>query len=96
MNYRFTDAAKIGLADAVDFYNSQRAGSGLEFAIDVGLGLARVIESPRTWPEIDPGFRRYRLHRFPFALVYRMVNSGLIEIISVHDLRSRPGSWRQS
>jgi hypothetical protein len=94
MNYRFTEGAKRDLADAAYFYDAQRAGLGLEFAIDVGLSLARVIESPTTWPEIDPGFRRYRLDRFPFALVYRIVGSRVIEIIAVFDLRSRPGSWR--
>ena len=96
MNYRFNEAAKLELADAAIYYDLQRPGLGIEFAVEIGLGLARVLEAPNSWPEIDPGYHRYRLDRFPFALVYRTAERRVIEIVSIFDQRRRPGSWRQN
>jgi hypothetical protein len=54
------------------------------------------MESPDRWPEVEPGLRRFRLDRFPYALVYRVVPPKIVEIIAVFDLRSEPGSWRRA
>jgi toxin ParE1/3/4 len=94
MNYRFSIEARVDLLAAADFYDTQQAGLGIEFAVDVGLALARVLEAPQRWPEIDAGIRRYRLDRFPYALIYRTLAPQTIDIIAVFDLRRRPGSWR--
>ena len=96
MKYIITEAAKADLAEAAEFYNSRRAGLGAEFALEAGLGLSKVLERPNSWPEIAPGFRKYRLDRFPYALVYRILSANQLEIVAIHDLRSRPGSWRQN
>ncbi|MGA2230799.1 MAG: type II toxin-antitoxin system RelE/ParE family toxin [Tepidisphaeraceae bacterium] len=94
MNYRFSPEARVDLLAAADFYETQQAGLGTEFAVDVGLGLARLLEAPRRWPEIELGIRRYRLDRFPYGLIYRIASARMVEIIAVFDLRRRPGSWR--
>ena len=96
MNYIITEAAKADLAEAAEFYNSRRAGLGAEFALEVGLGLSKVLERPSSWPEIAPGFHKYSLDRFPCALIYRILSPKHLEIVAVHDLRSRPDSWRQN
>jgi plasmid stabilization system protein ParE len=95
MNYRFSPEARIDLLAAADFYETRRAGLGTEFGVDVGLALARVLEAPRRWPEIEPGIRRYRLDRFPYAMIYRTASTQTLDIIAIFDLRRRPGSWRR-
>lgn len=94
MNYRFAPEARIDLLAAAEFYETQRKGLGAEFGVDVELALARVMEAPNRWPELEPGVRRFRLDRFPYALVYRVLSPESVEIIAVFDLRRRPGSWR--
>src|SRR5512146_3113116 len=95
MNYRFSPEARIDLLAAADFYESQRAGLGTEFAVDVGLALAHVLDAPQRWPEIEPGVRRFRLNRFPYGLIYRVLPPQTAEIIAVFDLRRRPGTWHR-
>lgn len=95
MNYRFGHEARVDLLVAAEFYDSKRPGLGSEFCVDFGLGLARVLEAPNRWPEIEIGFRSFRLNRFPYALIYRIINAQLLEIVAVFDLRRRPGSWRR-
>ncbi|MGD0769901.1 MAG: type II toxin-antitoxin system RelE/ParE family toxin [Tepidisphaeraceae bacterium] len=95
MNYRFSPEARIDLLAAADFYETRRAGLGAEFGVDVGLALARVLEAPRRWPEMEPGIRRFRLDRFPYAIIYRISSAQMVDIIAIFDLRRRPGSWRR-
>jgi plasmid stabilization system protein ParE len=95
MNYRFTPDARDELADAVGFYESQRHGLGAEFAVDVGVGIARILDAPNRWSEVEPGIRKYRIHRFPYGIFYRVPDARSIEVIAVFDLRRQPGSWRR-
>jgi len=95
MNYRFTPDAKDDLGGAVDFYESQRHGLGAEFAVEIGMGIARVLEAPTRWPEVEPGTRKYRVDRFPFGIFYRVPTGAVVEIIAIFDLRRKPGTWRR-
>jgi plasmid stabilization system protein ParE len=96
MRYRYSENAKLELVDAAGYYDLQRPGLGTEFAVEVGIGIAKVLDAPNMWPEIEEGFRRYRIDRFPYALVYRIIEARNVEIVSVFDLRRRPGSWHQN
>lgn len=95
MHYQFSPDARIDLLAAADFYEMQRPGLGTEFAVEVELALAHVLEAPRRWPEIVAGVRRFRLDRFPYALIYRIASPTAVDIVAVFDLRRRPGSWRR-
>ena len=94
MNYRFTPEARGDLRNAQDFYDAQREGLGAEFAVQVGIAIARLLDGPRRWPEVRPGLRKYRLHRFPYAIYYRVSTARLIDVVAVFDLRRNPGSGR--
>jgi toxin ParE1/3/4 len=96
MNYRFSLDARDDLRDAVDFYESQREGLGAEFAVEVGIGIAKVLEAPERWPLVEPGTRKYRIDRFPFGIFYRVPDHRTIEIVAIFDLRRKPGSWRRN
>jgi hypothetical protein len=96
ITHRFAINARIDLENAVHFYNDQRRGLGYEFAVEVGLALSKVLAAPNTWPEIEPGFHRYRLSRFPYGVFYRVLNPRLGEIVAIFDLRAEPGSWRRN
>jgi plasmid stabilization system protein ParE len=96
MTYRFTPDARDDLFDAAAYYETQQRGLGAEFSVDVGLGIAKILDAPQRWPTIDVGFRRYRLNRFPYGLIYRLLAGDVVEIVAVFDLRRRPGSWRRN
>jgi plasmid stabilization system protein ParE len=95
VTHRFSPEAQDDLSDAVEYYEGQRRGLGLRFAVEVGLGIAAIIDAPGQWPEIRPGFRKYRLANFPYALIYPVGSGNVIEILAVFDMRRRPDSWRR-
>jgi len=94
MNFRYNSRAESELWDAALYYESHRPELGIRFLNAVDAGLAAILDHPRRWPEIDAGIRRYRLERFPYALVYRQVADDVVEIIAVTHLRRRPGYWQ--
>jgi hypothetical protein len=94
VKYRFSPNARVDLLAAAQYYDSRRDGLGAEFAVDVGLAIAQILEAPKRWAEIEPGVRKFSLDRFPFALIYRTPRRGMIDIVAVFDLRREPGSWR--
>jgi hypothetical protein len=94
--HRFTVNAQLDLEDAVNFYNRQRQGLGYEFAVEIGLALSKILDAPDSWLEILPGFRRYRLDRFPYGVIYRKLNPKLIETVAIFDLRAEPDSWQRN
>jgi hypothetical protein len=96
MTYRFTPEASVDLFAAAAFYDSRQEGLGAEFAVDTGFGIARIVDAPNRWPDAGAGCRKYRLDRFPYALIYRLPQARIVEIVAVFDLRRRPGAWRRN
>jgi plasmid stabilization system protein ParE len=95
MKYVFAPKAMDDARDAAAFYEAQRDGLGARFLIELGVGLAQLLESPISWPEYESGLRKYRLRNFPYGILYRMPTSELVLIVAIFDLRRRPGSWRR-
>ena len=56
--------------------------------------VLQVTSAPQSWPTYLHGTRVYRLHRFPFLMVY--LDFGLlVRIIAVAHGSRRPGYWRR-
>lgn len=93
MNFFFHEDAETEFHNAVNYYESCKAGLGIDFAQEVYSTISRVIEHPNAWSPVSENTRRCLAHRFPFSVIYR-VRSDSIEIIAVADLRQRPGYWK--
>ena len=56
-------------------------------------GIEAVSLAPERWPLFVHGTRRYLFHRFPFQLVYRVVNDS-VQVVALAHGRRRPGYWK--
>ena len=56
-------------------------------------GIEAISLAPERWPLFVHGTRRYLFHRFPFQVVYRVVNDH-IQVVAVAHGRRRPGYWK--
>ena len=87
--------AEDDLEQAFDYYESQRPGLGQEFLDEYVRGTREVASYPTRWQR-EPGTtnaRRYRLNRFPYALIYQ-VKDAASTIVAVVHLHRKPGFWR--
>jgi plasmid stabilization system protein ParE len=94
MIVRIREEAEGDLEAAFDWYEAQRPDLGHEFLEAFLRALSAVAEAPRRWPEHPKvtKMQRHRLHRFPFAIAYRVETTHCM-IFAVEDLRRTPGYW---
>jgi len=88
--------AESELEEAFDYYEAKRAGLGSQFVHEFRRGIDCIIEHPASWAKLDDRYRRHRIHRFPFGIVYRLSPAGdQIVGIAVMHLSQKPGFWRK-
>jgi plasmid stabilization system protein ParE len=92
MTVQFLPEAKAELADAAQYYELQQPGLGLEFLNEVQETSKRITESPGAFRRVSQFERRCRTRRFPYAVVYRLVEK-TITIVAVMHLHRKPGYW---
>lgn len=89
-------AAESDLEAAFDFYETERRGLGTEFLLEFRRAVDRMVNHPRAWQALGEGYRRCRLHRFPYGVIYKLDGAaGEIIVVAVHHLHRRPGAWRK-
>jgi plasmid stabilization system protein ParE len=87
--------AAADLAQALSWYETQRAGLGDEFRAAVQASINIIEGLPDAFPIAQNNVRRALVHRFPYAVYYRRLGMNEIEILAcLHDRRS-PRVWRR-
>ena len=57
--------------------------------------MDRILTHPNAWQPIDETYRRYRINRSPYGIVYRIeLSSDTIVIVAFMNLSQRPDYWR--
>ena len=93
MQVRFRTEAASDLESAAAWYGQQREGLGREFLTDVARALDLVAERPDAFPLVAHQVRRTLVHRFPYAVYYR-VEDAFIDVIACLHTRRSPSIWR--
>ena len=77
------------------WYEERARNLGTEFLIEIDRAFMVIQEAPTMWPLYDKeeGIRRFLVHRFPYAIIYRFTLT-VIQIIAVMHLRRDPDYWQ--
>lgn len=94
MTYGFHAEAEEELNQAIDYYNECQPMLGWEFAREVHTAIQSIVNHPRAWTRLSKNTRRCLVNRFPFGVIYQIVDSGIL-IIAVMQLNRKPGYWRE-
>jgi hypothetical protein len=89
---RFNPLAEAELQDAASWYDERIAGLGARFIAAIRLRASEILESPHRWP-LNRRVRRVLVGVYPYAIVYREISDGEIEIVAVAHLKRRQGYW---
>lgn len=90
---QFHPEADQELFYAYSWYNEKATGLGSEFISEFERALFLIQQSPKTWPTDEYGARKFLLHRFPYAIVYDIMDNVVI-IIAIMHLKRKPGYWK--
>jgi plasmid stabilization system protein ParE len=78
---------------AIDWYEDERAGLGVEFQAAVESLLDVIAEQPDRFVVAEEDVREASLTRFPYTIYYR-VRPTRIEVIAVFHQSRNPDEWR--
>jgi len=81
------------LEEARAWYYDHATGLGNEFLDEVEHAITTIQRSPAAWPIYFYNTRRFLVHRFPFAVVYRY-DEVKIQIVAVPHQRRKPSYWK--
>ncbi len=94
MNYIFHPEAKKELANAIDYYEDCQESLGIEFLEEVYSTIQRIISFPKAWTPLSANTRRCLTTRFPYGIIYQILDENCIRIIAVMQLNQKPYYWR--
>jgi toxin ParE1/3/4 len=89
--YRPEAAAEV--EHAFNWYEQQRPGLGAEFLAALRRAEMKVQETPLAYRVVRRDTRRFLLQRFPYQLLYRIVDDTIAVVACFHGRRS-PQRWR--
>lgn len=90
---RFVAPARRELLSEVTYYNAKELRLGGQFLAAVEDATARAFAYPLTGTPASENTRRVFLKDFPFSLVYRPDDDGIVVFALAHHAR-RPEYWR--
>ncbi len=89
----FTDGAITEAEAAVRWYGERNLQAREDFLQELRKAFELIEEAPERWPLYLHGTRRLVLQRFPFSVVYRLLDENPQVLAIAHHGR-RPGYWR--
>ncbi len=92
MNFTFHPEARSEFIEAIAYYEDCREGLGLAFSREVHATINRMVELPFAWALISENTRRCLTRRFPYGLIYEVIEDSIL-IIAVSQLNREPGYW---
>lgn len=88
----YLEPAILELQETINYYNLQKSGLGFEFALEINKTVRMISECPEAWQKISINARKCRCHRFPYNLIYTLLNNKII-IIAVMNTKRDPDYW---
>ena len=94
MNYSFHPEAKEEFLEEINYFERCRVGLGLEFSKEIFSTIQRIIHFPSAWSKFSKNTRRCLTNRFPFGVIYQIVEEEIV-IIAVMQLNREPHYWEK-
>jgi toxin ParE1/3/4 len=90
----FTQAARVELVEAQDWYEGEATGLGRRFRQAIDALIGRISDNPRQFPTVFRNVRRALLRRFPYSPFFVVEDETLIVIACFHASRD-PAHWQK-
>jgi len=93
MKLRFHPEAALELEEAVIYYEERQTGLGKRLNLEIKSTVQLIAAHSQAWIIIEHNIRRILVRRFPYGLLYSVVNDE-IYIVAVMHLNREPNYWK--
>ena len=83
----FEEDAKVELRKSAKHYDLQKPGLGSEFTAEISAALDYIGQYPFASPSVGGDFRRKRVKRFPFDVIYAVEEEKIVVVAVMHHRR---------
>lgn len=90
----FHELADVELNEAAQYYDSEVTGLGVAFLAEVERSIKHIRDRPEAAPLIMKFIRRKLLRRFPFSIMYSVVDDTIL-ILAIANQKRRPFYWHR-
>ncbi len=90
---RLLPEARAEFDEAADWYESQKAGLGVDLVAKVGAVFKRIAVNPKLHAAVYNDVRKAVVARFPYVVLYRE-EAGVLIVISVFHTSRNPAVWK--
>jgi plasmid stabilization system protein ParE len=80
--------AGLDVAEAHDWYEQQRKGLGADFLLEINAAENAIQSMPFAYRVYRRDTRRFLVHRFPYQLLYRVLDDAIVIVACFHLRRS--------
>jgi addiction module RelE/StbE family toxin len=70
--------AVIDIQEAFEWYEMKLEGLGFDFIEEVENGFEKISIHPQYYTSIAVDFRRYKIKRFPYLIVYEIEDDAVV------------------
>ncbi|WP_298914281.1 type II toxin-antitoxin system RelE/ParE family toxin [uncultured Nostoc sp.] len=89
----FHPLAEQELVDVASYYEEQNQGLGLDYLTEVEGAINLLMRYPAAGVVVRGFVRRLILPKFPYSLLYRVVDDDLIRILAIAHHKRKPVYW---
>lgn len=93
MKIRFIPEARREVNAALSWYLERSEDAAADLADDVDRAVEQIKARPLAWPAFHRKTRRYILDRFPYQLVYRILEEEIV-VYAFASTHRRAVYWR--
>jgi plasmid stabilization system protein ParE len=89
----YVSGARRDFDESFDWYAERSTQAAVRFADAVDAALVKIAANPTRFATPDGVHRECPVKKFPFRVVYRLVDNRVLVVAIAHAKR-RPGYWR--
>ena len=90
MRIEYHPTIEIELAEIRDYYNEQSRNLGDEFINEFERHVLRIAAMPSRWMVVRGDMRRALMKRFPYLILFRVVDASVIRVTVIKHERRHP------
>ncbi|HEY5327437.1 MAG TPA: type II toxin-antitoxin system RelE/ParE family toxin [Mucilaginibacter sp.] len=88
-NLSLQTEAIFEIQKAFKWYEEQKEGLGYEFLEEIGVCYNNLRKYPERYSFINQFYRRIKINRFPFVLIYEIWGDDIV-VNSVRHIKQKP------
>jgi toxin ParE1/3/4 len=87
-------AAAAEAVEAYEYYSAANPRAAERFAELLREAVSNIAEHAETYPCIDGELRRCLLPKYPYGVLYEIVDDETLFVLVLMHLKRRPGYWK--